>query len=57
MKNKNFDAVKMMRTIRDSLSKKYTLDPDLEQKDLEKIRKKYNINVKKLKTLENYIEK
>ena len=41
---KEFDAVKMMREIRDNLSKKYTEDPEAEKKDLEEIRKKYGIN-------------
>ncbi|MBS4028889.1 MAG: hypothetical protein KGZ58_09640 [Ignavibacteriales bacterium] len=42
-KEKEFDAVKMMRDIRDKLSKRYSLHPELEQKDLERIRKKYNM--------------
>ena len=33
-KNKKFDAVKMMREIRDNLSKKYQEKPELEEKDL-----------------------
>jgi len=41
--NKEFDAVKMMREIRDRLSMKYTEDPDAEKRDLEEIRKKYRI--------------
>ncbi len=41
--NKKFDAVKMMREIRDRLSMKYTEDPDAEKRDLEEIRKKYRI--------------
>lgn len=41
---KECDAVKMMREIRDTLSKKYTEDPEAEKKDLEEIRKKYGIN-------------
>ena len=43
MNDKEFDAVKMMRDIRDRLSIKYAEDPDAEEKDLEKIRKKYKI--------------
>ncbi len=47
MKNKKpFDAVAMMREIRDKLSKKYLDNPESEKKDLEKIRKKYGIAVK-----------
>ena len=42
-KFKKFDAVKMMREIRDNLSKKYQEKPELEEKDLELIRKKYSI--------------
>lgn len=40
--NKKFDAVKMMRKIRDNLSKKYASNPKLEEKELSEIRKKYN---------------
>ena len=40
---KKFDAVKMMRTIRDTLSKKYIGHPELEDRDLAKIRSKYGI--------------
>lgn len=43
IKEKKFDAVKMMRRIRDKLSKKYSERPDLEDKELELIRKKYGI--------------
>jgi hypothetical protein len=42
-KGKFFDAVKMMRTIRDTLSNKYSGHPELEDKDLAKIRSKYGI--------------
>ncbi|MCF6147606.1 MAG: hypothetical protein E3K37_03000 [Candidatus Kuenenia sp.] len=45
-KEKNFDAVKMMREIRDTLSKQYIENPELEEKDLELIRKKYGIREK-----------
>jgi len=43
MKDKKFDAVRMMREIRDKLSKIYTKDPDAEKRDLEVIRRKYGI--------------
>lgn len=43
MKNKKFDAVKMMREIRDRLSRKYAEDPETENRDLEAVRKKYGI--------------
>jgi hypothetical protein len=40
-KEKEFDAVKMMRDIREKLSKKYWNHPDVLKKDMEAIRKKY----------------
>lgn len=43
MKNKKFDAVGMMREIRDKLSKSYTKNPEAENRDLEAIRIKYGI--------------
>ena len=43
MNEKEFDAVKMMRDIRDRLSMKYAENPDAEERDLEKIREKYGI--------------
>ena len=45
-KNKSFDAVAMMREIRDKLSRQYLENPDKEEKDLEQIRKKYGIRLK-----------
>ena len=36
-----FDAVKMMREIRDRLSKKYSEYQEAEERDLQNIRKKY----------------
>jgi len=44
MKKKEFDAVLMMRRIRERLSATYT-NPGVEEKELEKIRKKYGIIV------------
>lgn len=38
---KDFDAVKMMREIREILSKKYWKNPNVLKKDMETIRKKY----------------
>ncbi|MBA5941756.1 MAG: hypothetical protein H0M93_00225, partial [Methanophagales archaeon] len=35
MKDKKFDAVRMMREIRDKLSKRYSEDPEAEKRDLE----------------------
>lgn len=46
MEDKKFDAVKMMREIRDKLSKIYSKDPEVEKRDLQKIRKKYGIREK-----------
>lgn len=45
MKENNIDSVKLMRDIRTELSEKYSQNPDLEKKELEEIRKKYNIKV------------
>ncbi len=42
-KNKDFDAVRMMRDIRNKLTEEYSLDPKKEEHDLKKIRKKYGI--------------
>ncbi len=44
MKDKKFDAVKMMRKIRDDLSRRYSKDPEAEKRDLQNIRKKYGIS-------------
>ncbi|MHA1644653.1 MAG: hypothetical protein ACTSV0_06430 [Candidatus Freyarchaeota archaeon] len=43
MNNKKFDAVRMMREIRDKLSKRYARNPEAEKRDLEDIRRKYGI--------------
>ena len=40
-KEKIFDAVKMMREIRDQLSKKYNNDPSFSEKELKRIKTKY----------------
>lgn len=42
-KNKKFYAVQMMWEIREKLSIKYWKNPDLLKKEMEAIRKKYNI--------------
>jgi len=39
-KDKDFDAVDMMRSIRSKLQEKYDQDPDLRKKRLKDIRKK-----------------
>ena len=41
-----FDSVKMMRDIREKLSEKYWKNPDLLKKEMEEIRKKYDIQLK-----------
>lgn len=41
--NKEFDAVKEMRTIREKLRKLYEKNPALRRKRLEQIRKKYGL--------------
>ena len=43
MKDKKFDAVKMMREIRDRLSREYSKNPEIEKSDLKEIRRKYGI--------------
>ena len=43
MKDKEFDAVRMMREIRDELSRSYIEDPSAVRRDLQEIRKKYGI--------------
>ncbi len=45
-KKKKFDAVKMMRDIRNNLSQKYSDNSELEENELEQIRKKYGIKIK-----------
>ena len=47
MKEKDFDAVKMMRDIRDKLHDTYQKHPQQKQKDLDKIREKYKHLLKK----------
>ena len=43
-KNKEFDAVQMMREIREQLSEKYWKHPDILKKEMQAIREKYNLN-------------
>jgi hypothetical protein len=47
---KSFDAVKLMREIRDSLSIKYINNPAAEDRDLIRIRKKYGISSQTVKS-------
>ncbi|MCK4765031.1 MAG: hypothetical protein KAW12_22725 [Candidatus Aminicenantes bacterium] len=42
-KEKDFDAVKMMREIREKLGKEYEADPRLREKRLKEIQKKYGL--------------
>ena len=42
-KNKKFDAVRMMREIRDELSRRHSEDPSAEGRDMQEIRKKYEL--------------
>jgi hypothetical protein len=51
-KNKNItqpiaglDAVKMMREIREKLSEKYWMHPEILKKEMEEIRKKYHFKL------------
>jgi len=44
-KNKKFDAVRMMRAIRDELSGRYSEDLSAEGRDMQEIQKKYGIKV------------
>jgi hypothetical protein len=45
-KNK-FDTIKMMREIHEKLSEKYWGHPDILKKEMEEIRKKYQLKVSK----------
>jgi hypothetical protein len=44
-KEKNIDAVQMMRNIREKLSKKYWKHPDILKKEMEAIRQKYHLSI------------
>ncbi len=47
---KEYDAVKEMRAIREKLQKEYDKNPQLRRKRLEKIRKKYGLGKKAKET-------
>jgi DNA-binding transcriptional regulator YiaG len=47
--NKPFDAVKMMREIREKLSEKYWKHPEILKQEMEQIREKYNLNIPEFK--------
>ncbi len=44
-KDKKFDAVLMMREIRENLSEKYWKHPDILKKEMQAIREKYNLKI------------
>lgn len=46
-KTKTFDAVKMMRDIREKLSEKYWKHPEILKAEMEAIRRKYNLKIPK----------
>lgn len=46
--NKTFDAVKMMREIREKLSEKYWKHPEILKQEMKKIREKYHLNIPEL---------
>ena len=49
--NKTFDAVKMMREIREKLSKKYWKHPEILKQEMQTIREKYQLNIPELTTV------
>ncbi len=44
-KNKEFDAVLMMREIREKLSEKYWKHPEILKTEMQAIREKYNLKI------------
>ena len=48
--DKKFDAVQMMRDIREKLSEKYWKHPDILKQEMEAIRQKYNLKIVTPKT-------
>jgi len=46
MKPKTFDAVKMMREIRDRLGKEFAQNPAMEEEELKKINAQYGLKTK-----------
>ena len=50
MKRKEFDAIEMMRKIRDDLSQEYLENPEGEEIDLQQIRERYAIALPRAKT-------
>lgn len=51
--NKEFDAVEMMRAIRDKHFNEYTKDPSLREKRLASIREKYKGKIRTKRTVNN----
>jgi len=49
--NKTFDAVKMMREIREKLSEKYWKQPELLKQEMQKIREKHQLKITELTTV------
>ncbi len=49
-KETKFDAVQMMREIREKLSEKYWKHPDILKKEMELIRQKYQLKIDGIKT-------
>lgn len=47
---KRFDAVQMMRDIREKLSERYWKHPETLKKEMEAIRQKYNLKISATKT-------
>ncbi len=49
--NKTFDAVKMMREIREKLSEKYWKHPEILKQEMQTIREKYHLHITELTTV------
>ena len=49
--NKDFDAVKMMREIREKLSEKYWKHPEILKQEMQNIREKYHLKIAELTTV------
>ncbi|MDZ4846707.1 MAG: hypothetical protein SH857_14290 [Chitinophagales bacterium] len=47
---KRFDAVQMMRDIREKLSEKYWKHPEILKREMDAIRQKYNLKISEAKT-------
>ncbi len=44
---KSYDSVKLMREIRERLSREYSENPEKEKRDLKKVQSKFRIKMKK----------